>query len=113
MSECQDKYSVRVQIERLPEGVWLATSEDLPGLVVEAPTRGEVLEAAQEVAQKLVESYCEHGDPLPRELLSRSVNILSELQKTYLQDIPEEQERTAEPSGDLSRLSEVEIAVAL
>jgi len=77
---CKDKYSIRVRIEHLPEGVWLATSEDFPGLVVEAPTREEVIDEVPVVAQKLIESYCEHGDPLPRELLSRSVNSLSEIE---------------------------------
>jgi predicted RNase H-like HicB family nuclease len=60
--------------------MWLATSEDLPGLVVEAPTRAEVIEAAHNVAQKLIESYCEHGDPLPREFVSRAVDTLSEVE---------------------------------
>lgn len=80
MSECQDRYSIRIHIEKLPEGAWLATSEDLPGLVVEVQTREEVDEAVREVARKLIESYCEHGDPLPRELVSRSVDTLSEVE---------------------------------
>jgi len=80
MSECQDKYSIRVRIEQLPEGVWLATSDDLPGLVAEAPTRKEVIEAAHKVAKKLIESYCEHGDPLPLELVSRAADTLSEVE---------------------------------
>ena len=80
MSECQDRYSIRVHIEKLPEGAWLATSEDLPGLVVEVQTREEVDEAVREVTRKLIESYCEHGDPLPRELVSRSVDTLSEVE---------------------------------
>ncbi len=80
MSGCKDKYSIRVHIEKLPEGAWLVTSEDLPGLVVEAPTRDEVIEEAQIAAQKLVESYCEHGDPLPPQLLARSVSTLSEIE---------------------------------
>lgn len=57
--------TIEVQIERLPEGVYLATSEDLPGLVVQGRTIAETLEYAQDAAQKLVESYLEHGDPLP------------------------------------------------
>jgi len=54
--------TIRVHIEHLPENVWLATSKDLPGLVVEAPTRDEVLAETPIVAQKLIESYYEHGD---------------------------------------------------
>lgn len=78
MSACEDKYSIRVKIEHLPEGVWLLTSEDFPGLVVESDTHDGVIEEARLVAQKLIESYCEHGDPLPPQLLARSVSTLSE-----------------------------------
>lgn len=65
MSRCEGEYSIRVTIRKLPEGVWLATSKDLPGLVAQALTRHEALDAAREVAHQLLESYCKHGDPLP------------------------------------------------
>ena len=95
MSECEDKYFIRLVFGKLPEGVWMLISPDLPGLVVEAPTREEVLAEAPIVAQKLIESYCEHGDPLPRELLARAVNKV-------------------EADEDLPRVQEtVEIAIAL
>ena len=54
-----------IHIEALPEGAFLATSDDLPGLVAQGRTIAETLEIAQDVARKLVESYQEHGDPLP------------------------------------------------
>ena len=54
-----------IHIEALPEGGFLATSEDLPGLVAQGRTVAETLEIAQDVARKLVDSYQEHGDPLP------------------------------------------------
>ena len=56
---------VDVNVEPLPEGGFLATSDDLPGLVAQGRTVAETLEIAQDVARKLVESYAEHGDPLP------------------------------------------------
>jgi predicted RNase H-like HicB family nuclease len=56
---------IRLQIEALPEGVYLATSEDLPGLLAQGRTLAETIEIAQDVARKLIESYQEHGDPLP------------------------------------------------
>ena len=84
MSECHDKYSIRVRIEHLPEGVWLATSEDFPGLVVEAPTREEVIEEVPIVAQKLIESYCEHGAPLPPELVARATEALPEVSEVEI-----------------------------
>ena len=78
MSACEDKYLIRFVFGKLPEGVWMLTSPDLPGLVVEAPTRDEVVAEAPIVAQKLIESYCEHGDPLPPELLARAASKVSE-----------------------------------
>lgn len=57
-----------VQIEELPEGGYLATSDELPGLVAEGRTAAETLEIAQDVAAKLLESYREHGDKPPGKL---------------------------------------------
>lgn len=57
-----------IRIEALPEGGFLATSDDLPGLVAQGRTIVETMEIAQDVARKLVESYREHGDPLPQVL---------------------------------------------
>lgn len=56
---------LNIQIEELPEGGFLATSDDLPGLVAQGRTLSETLEIAQDVARKLIESYREHGDELP------------------------------------------------
>lgn len=63
-----DEFFLPVQIEPLAEGGYLATSNDLPGLVAQGRTVAETLEIAQDVARKLVESYVEHGDPLPRKI---------------------------------------------
>jgi predicted RNase H-like HicB family nuclease len=54
-----------VRIEALPEGGYLATSDDLPGLVAQGRTIAETLEIAQDVARRLVESYRDQGDNLP------------------------------------------------
>ena len=54
-----------IHVESLPEGGFLATSEELPGLVAQGRTAAEAMEIAQDVARKLVESYIEHGDELP------------------------------------------------
>ena len=63
-----DEFFLPVQIEPLDEGGFLATSDDLPGLVAQGRTVAETMEIAQDVARKLVESYIEHGDPLPRKI---------------------------------------------
>ena len=54
-----------IHMQELPEGGFLATSEELPGLVAQGRTVAETLEIAQDVARRLVESYREHGDELP------------------------------------------------
>jgi antitoxin HicB len=57
-----------IKIEELEEGGYLATSDTLQGLVAQGRTIAETMEIAQDVARKLIESYIEHGDPLPFEL---------------------------------------------
>ncbi len=72
-----DEFFLPVQIESLPEGGFLATSKDLPGLVAQGRTVAETLEIAQDVARKLVESYLEHGDPLPAKIRAASKRTAS------------------------------------
>lgn len=54
-----------LEIEPLEEGGYLATSNDLQGLIAQGRTMAETLEIAQDVARKLIESHLEHGAPLP------------------------------------------------
>lgn len=62
---------VSIRFEPLAEGGYLATSYDLQGLIAQGRTMAETLEIAQDVARKLIESYLEHGDPLPPEIASK------------------------------------------
>ena len=48
-----------LHIEKLPEGIYLATSEDIPGLVAQGRTITETLEIARDVAKKLLEAHAE------------------------------------------------------
>jgi len=50
---------LQLHIEKLPEGVYLATSEALPGLVAQGETLAETLEIARDVARKLIEARWE------------------------------------------------------
>ena len=54
-----------LEIEPLEEGGFLATSNDLQGLIAQGRTMAETLEIAQDVARKLIESYLEHGARFP------------------------------------------------
>ena len=57
--------TIRLHIEPLDKGGYVATSPDVPGLVAQGRTLAEVAEIAQDVARKIAESCLEHGDPLP------------------------------------------------
>jgi predicted RNase H-like HicB family nuclease len=46
----------RLHIERLPEGVFLATSDEIQGLVAQGRTVNETIEIARDVARKLIEA---------------------------------------------------------
>jgi antitoxin HicB len=56
---------IPLTIEALEEGGYLATSPIWDELLAQGRTIAEALEIAQDVARKLLESYIEHGDPLP------------------------------------------------
>ena len=51
------EHIVNLHIEKLPEGVYLATSDDVPGLVAQGRTIAETLEIARDVAKKLIEAH--------------------------------------------------------
>jgi predicted RNase H-like HicB family nuclease len=46
---------VTLHIEKLPEGAYLATSDDVQGLVAQGRTIQETIEIARDVAKKLIE----------------------------------------------------------
>lgn len=48
--------AIRIHVEELPEGVYLGTSDELPGLVAQGRTVAETLEIARDVARKLIEA---------------------------------------------------------
>jgi len=47
---------IQIHIERLPEGVYLATSDEVQGLVAQGRTIQETLEIARDVVKKLLEA---------------------------------------------------------
>ena len=50
------EHIITLHIEKLPEGFYLATSDDIQGLVAQGRTIQETLEIARDVAKKLLES---------------------------------------------------------
>lgn len=54
---------INLHIEKLPEGVYLATTDDCPGLVAQGRTVAETVEIARDVAKKLIEARAERSQP--------------------------------------------------
>ena len=55
---------INLHIEKLPEGVYLATSDDVQGLVAQGRTVSETIEIARDVARRLFEAKMEREEPL-------------------------------------------------
>ena len=50
---------INLHIEKLPEGLYLATSDDIQGLVAQGRTVTETMEIARDVARRLIEAQKE------------------------------------------------------
>jgi predicted RNase H-like HicB family nuclease len=50
------EHIIQLHIEKLPEGVYLATSDEVQGLVAQGRTIQETIEIARDVAKKLIEA---------------------------------------------------------
>jgi predicted RNase H-like HicB family nuclease len=61
---------INLHIEKLPEGFYLATSDNIQGLVAQGRTISETLEIARDVAKKLIEA--QEGNKITETLLSFS-----------------------------------------
>jgi len=48
-------YYIELNIEKLPEGFYLATSEQVQGLVAQGSTINETIEIAKDIARKILE----------------------------------------------------------
>lgn len=70
--------AIRVHIEELPEGLSLATSDELPGLIAQGRTVSEALEIARDVAGKLIEARRERSavEDLPTTTGRRDYTIM-------------------------------------
>lgn len=61
---------ISIHIEKLPEGFYLATSENIQGLVAQGRTITETLEIARDVAKKLLEA--QENEKIKYDLISLS-----------------------------------------
>jgi predicted RNase H-like HicB family nuclease len=53
------EHVIQLHIEKLPEGVYLATSDEVQGLVAQGRTIQETIEIARDVAKKLMEAQAD------------------------------------------------------
>lgn len=60
-----NEVAIRIRVEPVENGAFLATTPDVPDLVAEGRSVTEAVEIAQSLGRKIVESCLEHGDPLP------------------------------------------------
>ena len=67
---------VNIHVKKLPEGVYLATSDDVPGLVAQGRTVAEAIEIARDVTRKLLEAMAERSgsDSIDLPLVGDSFN---------------------------------------
>jgi len=47
---------ITIHVEKLPEGYYLATSDDIQGLVAQGRTVAETIEIARDIARRLIEA---------------------------------------------------------
>jgi predicted RNase H-like HicB family nuclease len=69
------EHIIQLHIEKLPEGVYLATSDDVQGLVAQGRTIQETIEIARDVAKKLIEANASASLPAVAESFDYQVII--------------------------------------
>lgn len=63
---------INLHIEKLPDGSYLATSDDIQGLVAQGRTVSEVMEIAGDVARRLLEAQKERQQEVVAPIISNS-----------------------------------------
>lgn len=66
---------INLHIEQLPEGVFLATSEDVQGLLAQGATIEETIDIARDVARVLIEMDAEQATAKPFPVSSICLSI--------------------------------------
>ena len=61
------EHIINLHIEKLPENVYVATSADVQGLVVQGRTIEETIEYAHDVARKILEAQAQRNQPITLE----------------------------------------------
>ena len=69
------EWLVNLQVEQLPEGCYLATCANIPGLVAQGRTLAETIEIARDVARQLHEARLERGEHEAMPALAKSFEL--------------------------------------
>lgn len=63
---------ISIHVEKLPEGLYLVTSDDVPGLVAQGRTVTETMEIARDVVRKLLEAQADRSNNLTLQVVGDS-----------------------------------------
>ncbi len=66
---------INIHIEKLPEGLYLVTSDDIQGLVAQGRTVTEAIEIARDVARRLLEAQNLRKKPLKIRTVEKSFDL--------------------------------------
>ena len=66
---------INIHVEKLPEGFYLATSDEVQGLVAQGRTIAEVMEIARDVARRLLEAQQERQQAVAEPELADSFDL--------------------------------------
>jgi predicted RNase H-like HicB family nuclease len=66
---------INIHVERLPEGYYLATSDEVQGLVAQGRTIAETMEIARDVARRLLEAQRERQQVVSEPELADSFDL--------------------------------------
>lgn len=66
---------INIHVEKLPEGFYLATSNEVQGLVAQGRTIAEVMEIARDVARRLLEAQQERKQSSSEPKLADSFDL--------------------------------------
>jgi predicted RNase H-like HicB family nuclease len=66
---------INIHIEKLPEGLYLATSDEVQGLVAQGRTVAEVMEIARDVARRLLEAQTARNQTTSEAYLAESFDL--------------------------------------
>jgi predicted RNase H-like HicB family nuclease len=66
---------INLHIEKLPEGYYLATSDDIQGLIAQGRTVSETMEIARDVARRLLEAQKERKHAAKLKPVSKSFDM--------------------------------------